>query len=107
MSSLSEKGRYLSDDNQTILGMPVDDMISQAKAWWEGVGKDMMRNRQFSDDMKEQSEALDATNPVHMNYIGDSNILRGAPWFMLRKEEKFRVVKFYTVTMKRMKDVKH
>ena len=107
MSNKSEKGKHQSDDNQTILGMPVDDMISGAQLWWENKGKDMMRNRQFSKDMKAQGEALNAVNPIHPNYIGESNILKGASWFILRPDEKFRVVKFYTVEMRRVKDDNH
>lgn len=106
MSNKTEKGRNQGQRDQFILGMPVDDLISGAEKWWGAKGKGMMRNRQFSNDMKEQSDALNAINPIHQNYIGDSNILKGKSWYFLRPDERFRVVKFYTLTLKEMDDNK-
>lgn len=103
MADKSQKGRHTGMRDQMVLGMPVDDLISGAQKWYDDHGRHILKRRQFSGEMKEQQAALDATNPVHPNYIGNSNILLGKPWNMLRSDERYRVVKAYTLTIKDIK----
>lgn len=101
MADKSQKGRHTGMRDQMVMGMPVDDLIKGAIKWYDTVGRQILKRRQFSDDMKEQQAALDATNPVHPNYIGNSNLLRGMPWSMLNAQEHYQIVKAYTLTMKK------
>ncbi len=76
-------------------------LVEDAEIWWNTVGVDRMRNRNFSEDTKVQQEALNATNPLHPNYIGGkSGILLGYKWDMLSPPERYRVVRAYTLTLK-------
>jgi len=99
----TQKGRHTGMKDQMVLGMPIDDLISGAQSWYDNHGRHILKKRQFSGDMKEQQAALDATNPLHPNYMGKSNIMLGAPWFMLDPQERYRVVKAYTLTIKDIK----
>jgi len=104
MADKSQKGRHTGMKDQMVLGMPVDDLISGAKIWYDLKGRVILKNRQFSGLMKEQQAALDATDPNHPNYIGASNIMLGRPWIALTPDERYRVVRAYTLTMKEVKD---
>ena len=105
MSDKSQKGRHTGMKDQMVMGIPVDDLISGAMVWYDLKGRHILKNRQFSGDMKQQQDCLDATNPVHPNYIGGhSNIMLGQSWDMLTPKEKYRVVKAYTLTIKEMEE---
>jgi len=63
----------------------------ETEKWWNTKGRDMMRHREYSEDCRLQQENLNATNPGHRNYIGNSGILKGLAWSDLSPEEKKRV----------------
>ena len=106
MGAKSQKGRHTGMRDQMVMGMPVDDLIAGASSWYDTTGRHLLQRRQYSGDMKEQQAALDATNPVHPNYIGNSNILKGMPWSLLTQQERYRIVKNYTLAMKEEMDKK-
>lgn len=104
---MSEKNKHRELNELEVWGMKVGHLVEDAEQWWDSVGREFMRARQFSSEYKEQQAALDATNPVHPNYIGGkSGILLGAPWIMLTVPERYRVIKAYTLTMKEREDGK-
>ncbi len=78
--------------------------IEDSEKWWDSTGKDILRNRQFSGSKKDQQQALDATNPNHANYIGNSGILKGLDWNLLSPSEQHRVVKAYSLSLKNESD---
>jgi hypothetical protein len=105
MANKSEKGRNAGIKDQMVLGIPVDDVIAGAMEWWKLRGAPMMKKRSFSDDFKTQQDAINATNPVHPQYIGGrSGILLGYSWDLLSKDERYQVVKIYCLTLKREVD---
>ena len=78
-------------------------LLEDAEKWWESIGKEMMKARSFSDSYAEQQDALNATNPIHPNYLGGkSGILLGVSWDLLTKAERYQVLKIYTITMKKI-----
>lgn len=92
-------------NNYKIWNMEVGHILDDAEKWWENHGKELMRNRTFSDEKRDQQEALNATNPLHYNYLGGvSGILLGLPWELLTKKEKYKIVKTYILTLKQMED---
>lgn len=102
---MSIKNKHMEENRTKVFGMEVGLLLEDAERWWNGFGREKMRNRQFSSEAKEQQMALDAVNPVHPNYIGGkSGILTGSPWVMLTVQERYRVVKAYTLAMKRRED---
>ena len=102
---MSEKNKHMEENRKLVMGMEVGLLIEDCERWWDAVGRDRLRNRQFSGSKKEQQEALDATNPTHPNYLGGkSGIMLGYPWFLLSVEERYRVLKAYTLNMKRVED---
>lgn len=105
---MSHKNKYREKNEHKIWGMELGLLMEDAEKWWDSTGADMMKKRSFSDDAKEQQAAMNATNPVHPNYIGGkSGILLGLPFSMLTQEERLRVVKVFTITMKETLDDKH
>jgi len=101
---MSIKNRYREKNRHKLWGMEVGLLLEDAERWWESIGKEKMRNRQFSEDMREQQAALDATNPLHLNYLGNSRILRGEDWENLSVKERYRVLKAYVLTLKETVD---
>jgi len=102
---MSKKTKYREKNEVDILGMNLGHIVEDAEKWWDGKGKDIFRNREFSGDMKEQQDALNASNPVHPNYIGGkSGIMTGMPWSMLAPDERYRVAVTFAAMMKRMTD---
>ena len=98
---MSIKNKHREENEYKIWGMELGHLVEDAERWWDKRGRELLRNRTFSDDCKEQQAALDATNPVHPNYIGGkSGILLGLPWIMLSVDERNRVIKAFTLTMK-------
>lgn len=97
---MSIKNKHREKNEHKVLGMELGHLMEDAESWWDSVGKDILRHRQFSGDTKDQQAALDATNPVHPNYIGKSNIMIGAPWVLLSPDERKRVLFAYTLTLK-------
>ena len=79
-------------------------IVDDAMKWWDSTGRIAMKYRQFSGDTKQQQEALDATNPLHPNYLGDSGILKGMEWVWLRPDERYRVTKSFMLTLKQQDD---
>lgn len=105
MADKSQKGRHTGMRDQLVMGIPVDELISGATVWYDLKGRHILRNRQFSGSMKQQQECLNAVDPSHHNYIGGkSNIMLGNPWVMLTPQERYRVVKAYTLVIKEMQD---
>lgn len=105
---MSIKNKHREKNEHKIWDMEVGLLMEDAEKWWDEIGSDMMKKRTFSDDNQEQQAALNATNPVHPNYIGGkSGILLGLPFVMLTKEERNKVLKAYTLTMKETIDGKH
>lgn len=105
MANKSEKGRNAGMKDQMVLGIPVDDVIAGAMHWWEKIGSKLMQRRSFSDDFKTQQDALNATNPVHPQYIGgQSGILLGMPFDNLTPDEKYQIVKVYCLKLKERKE---
>ena len=102
---MSIKNKHREENEYKIWGMELGHIVEDAERWWEGPGREMMKARTFSSDHTEQQAALDATNPVHPNYIGGkSGILLGLPWIMLSVDERNRVIKAFTLTMKGVMD---
>jgi len=102
---MSIKNKHREKNEYKIWGMEVGLLVEDAETWWNNVGKDVMRKRTFSGSAKEQQAALDATNPVHPNYLGGkSGILLGLSWDMLSNRERYQVLKAYTLTMKELMD---
>ena len=102
---MSIKNKHRKKNAYKVFGeMEIGHLIELAEKWWDSIGKEIMRNRQFSDDMREQQAALDATNPLHLNYIGNSRILRGEDWEKLSVKERYRVLKSYVLTLKETLD---
>jgi len=98
---MSIKNKHREKNEYKILGMELGHIVEDAERWWDTKGSDMMKKRTFSDDSVEQQNAMNATNPVHPNYIGGkSGILLGLSFDMLTNEERLRVLKAYTLTMK-------
>lgn len=98
---MSIKNKHREKNEHKIWGMELGLLMEDAEKWWDNVGSDMMKKRTFSDDSREQQAALNATNPVHPNYIGGkSGLLLGLPFAMLTQEERIKVLKAYTITMK-------
>lgn len=88
-----EKNEYLINGN-----MEAGHLMEDAEIWWNSRAKEMLESRNFSNEFSEQQAALDATNPLHPNYIGGrSGILNGVPWFMLTPLEHRRVLLAYTM----------
>lgn len=105
---MSIKNKHREKNEHKIWGMEVGLLMEDAERWWDSTGKEMMKKRTFSDDNKMQQEALNATNPVHPNYLGGkSGILLGLPFEMLTQQERVKVLKAYTLTMKETIDGKH
>ena len=96
----------MTHNNYKVFGsMEVGNLMEDAGYWWDTKGSDLLRHRQFSDDTKEQQQAMDATNPLHVNYIGgQSGILLGKDWDALTPDERYRVLKVYTLTLKETVD---
>lgn len=78
-------------------GAEVGHLMEDAEDWWDATGRHFFLHRNFSDDMKTQQVALNATNPLHTNYIGGaSGILLGVQWEQLTPAERQRVLTAYT-----------
>lgn len=102
---MSIKNKHKEKNDHEIWGMRLGLLMIDAEKWWNTRGSDMMRKRSFSDDSIEQQNAMNATNPVHPNYIGGkSGILLGLSFDMLTPAERMNVLKVYTLTMKGMQD---
>ena len=102
---MSIKNKHREENEHKIFGMELGHLVEDAEKWWDTRGREVFRNRQFSGDMREQQQALDATNPVHPNYIGGkSGIMLGLPWIMLSVDERKRVIMAFTLTMKEVID---
>ena len=97
---MSEKNKHREKNETKVLGMELGHLVEDAEKWWKEVGMDRMRNRNFSESTQVQQDALNATNPVHPNFIGGkSGILLGYSWDMLTPPERYRVIKAYTLTL--------
>ena len=102
---MSIKNKHREMNEADILGMKLGHIMEDAEAWWDKRGREIFRNREFSGATKEQQAALNASNPVHPNYIGGvSGIMLGQPWVFLTKDERNRVAMTYAVALKRMSD---
>ena len=98
---MSIKNKHREKNESKISGMELGHLVEDAEKWWDDKGSEKMRNRTFSNDMKMQQEALNATNPVHPSYIGGkSGIMLGLKWSMLSPKERYKVVMDYTLTLK-------
>ena len=96
---MSIKNKHREKNQKKVMGMEAGHLMEDAEKWWDNTGSDMMRLRTFSGTREEQQNALNATNPVHPNYIGgQSGILLGNRWSMLTPQERYRVVHAYTLT---------
>jgi hypothetical protein len=104
---MSIKNKHRKKNRHKILDMEVGLLMEDAEEWWDKKARDMLKKRTFSNDNREQQAALDATNPVHPNYVGGkSGILLGLPWTMLKPMERYQVLKAYTLAMKEAIDEK-
>lgn len=103
---MSIKNKHKEKNNTKVFDdMEVGHLMEEAETWWDKRGRHMLKKRQFSNENKSQQVALDATNPVHPNYIGGvSNILLGNQWSELRPEEHYQILKTYTLTLKETLD---
>ena len=102
---MSEKNKHRDKNRKLVMDMEVGLLLEDCERWWDAIGRDKLKNRQFSGTMKEQQAALDATDPIHPNYLGGkSGIMLGYPWFLLSTDERYRVLKAYTLTLARDKD---
>ena len=98
---MSIKNKHKEKNEHKIWGMELGLLMEDAEKWWNAKGSDMMKKRTFSDDAAEQHNAMNATNPVHPNYIGGkSGILLGLSFELLTPAERMRVLKAYSLTMK-------
>ena len=97
---MSIKNKHREKNESLILGMEAGHLMEDAEKWWDAVGSERMRNRTFSGSMKEQAAALNATNPLHPNFIGGkSGILLGLSFSALTPIERKRILKAYTLTV--------
>lgn len=95
---MSIKNKHREKNEHKIMGMELGHLMEDAEKWWNATGSDLMRNRTFSGSMKQQAEALNATNPTHPNFIGGkSGIMLGLRWNELTPFERYKVVKVYTL----------
>ena len=103
---MSIKNKHREKNDYKIFGeMEAGHLMEDAERWYDSIGRDMLKKRQFSDDSKEQQNALNAINPLHPNYIGGkSGILLGLAWVMLTQTERMRVMFAYTLTLKESMD---
>jgi len=103
---MSIKNKHREKNEYKIMGeYEAGHLMEDAEKWWDGPGRDMCQKRTFSDDSEVQQEAMNATNPVHPNYIGGkSGILLGTPWVFLSPDERYRVMMAYTITLKQLLD---
>jgi len=97
---MSIKNKHREENETLVMGMEVGHLIEDAEAWWDQVGSEKLRHRQFSGDTRDQQAALDASNPLHPNYLGKSGIIQGFKWFMLTVPERHKVTKAYALTIK-------
>ena len=98
---MSIKNKHREENEKIVMGMEMGHLVEDGAAWWDKVAVDLMRKRNFSSDSKLQQESLNATNPVHPNYLGGkSGIMLGYKWNMLRPDERYRVIKAYALTLK-------
>lgn len=97
---MSIKNKHREKNEYKVNGMELGHLMEDAEKWWDGVGSDIMRNRTFGGSMKQQAEALNATNPNHPNFLGGkSGILLGLRWSDLSPRERVGVCKAFTLTM--------
>jgi len=98
---MSIKNKHREKNDYKIFGeMEAGHLMEDAERWYDSIGRDMLKKRQFSDDSKEQQNALNAINPLHPNYIGgNSGILLGLAWVMLTPVERRRIMFAYTLTL--------
>jgi len=103
---MSIKNKHREKNDYKIFGeMEAGHLMEDAERWYDSIGRDMLKKRQFSDDSKEQQNALNAINPLHPNYIGGkSGILLGLAWVMLTPVERRRIMFAYTLTLKETTD---
>jgi len=103
---MSIKNKHREKNDYKIFGeMEAGHLMEDAERWYDSIGRDMLKKRQFSDDSKEQQNALNAINPLHPNYIGGkSGILLGLAWVMLTPVERRRIMFTYTLTLKETTD---
>ena len=103
---MSIKNKHSEKNDYKIFGeMEAGHLMEDAERWYDSIGRDMLKKRQFSDDSKEQQNALNAINPLHPNYIGGkSGILLGLAWVMLTPVERRRIMFAYTLTLKETTD---
>ena len=103
---MSIKNKHREKNEYKVFGeMEAGHLMEDAEKWWDRAGRDLCRKRTFSNDSKEQQNALDATNPIHPNYIGGkSGILLGLAWVMLTPVERRRIMFTYTLTLKETTD---
>lgn len=98
---MSIKNKHREENETDVLGMKMGHLVEDSEEWWDRVGADRFKGRNFSNDERMQQEALNATNPVHPNYIGGkSGILLGYKWSMLTPPERYRVIHAYALTLK-------
>ena len=98
---MSIKNKHREENESIVLGnIEMGHLVEDAEIWWDKIGSEQLRKRNFSTDDKTQQDALNATNPVHLNYIGGrSGVLLGYPWDMLSSPERYRVIRAYTLTL--------
>jgi len=97
---MSIKNKHREKNEHKILDMELGHLVEDSEKWWDSTGSELLRNRTFSGSMKQQQASLNATNPVHPNYIGGkSGIMMGVKWSMLTPQERYKVVHAYTLTL--------
>ena len=99
---MSIKNKHMEKNRTLVLGdIPMGHLVEDAEKWWNKTAAEIFKKRTFSDDARMQQDALNATNPVHPNYLGGkSGIMLGHSWSMLRPDERYRVIKAYAMTLK-------
>lgn len=99
---MSIKNRHREENETLVLdNMEMGHLVEDCERWWDTVAVDILRKRNFSAGNRLQQESLNATNPVHPNYLGGkSGIMLGYKWNTLRPDERYRVVKAYALTLK-------
>lgn len=95
---MSIKNKWKEKNSHKIWDIELGHVFEDAEKWWEKKGKDLIRNRSFSGSHAEQQKALNATDPLHPNFV-PSGVLRGLPWPLLTPKERHNVCKYYLITL--------
>jgi hypothetical protein len=97
---MSIKNKHKEKNETLINGMALGHLMEDAEIWYNDFASERLRSRNFSNESATQQDALNATNPIHPNYIGGkSGILLGYKWPMLTPPERERVLRAYVLTL--------